>query len=164
MCVHSVHFPLLHCCIGLTYTNHCPLQRQWMPGTSWGESVCQAGISCFLWLSKHRGSALWLPWRDLLFPTSFVMASHFRHQLLCGRWEVLMLNWWKKRRLQRCRMWACKSNASYKSNTSGQLERKEGGKAGRGWRGEGHELRGRQKEGWGDGDTSWTNWRDERTK
>lgn len=79
---------VLCCSLGLTYTSHCPLQRQWMPGTGRGESVSQAGSSCFLWLSKHRGSALWLPWRDLLFPIFFVMASLCRLQLLCGRREV----------------------------------------------------------------------------
>lgn len=66
----------------------------------------------------------------------------------------IMLDWWKTWRHQRCRMWACKSNASYKSDTSGQLGRKQGRKPCRGWRGEGRELRGRQKEGQGNGDTS----------
>lgn len=66
---------VLCCSVGLTCRNHCPSQRQWVPGTCRGERVSQAGSSCFLWLLKHRGSALWLPWRDLLLPTFFVMGS-----------------------------------------------------------------------------------------
>lgn len=119
-------------------------------------------FSCFLWLSKHKGSAPWLPWRDLLFPTFFVMASLFRHQLLCGKWEV-MLNWGKKWSLQRCRMWACKSHALYKITPQVSWEESKGGRLA-----EAGEVRvmswevKRRLGGWWH--LWWSNWRDERTK
>lgn len=107
---------------------------------------------------KAQGNCPLVPTKGPLCPLFFVMASLSRNRVPC---EGLAVQCWMMQgteapevqdvSMQKSCLWSvlpiCKRNAP------GQLGRKQGRKTCRGWRGEGRELRGRQKEGWGYGGT-----------